>query len=283
MVRIMHPKALKVSDIPPECVDLIRKWESCQLAAYLDPIGIPSIGYGHTRGVSKADVVNRRTISPQDAERLLMEDLEDAVSILRNSVTVDLTPYQFGALVSFVYNVGGGRKASPGDPGKDGFVTLKNGAPSTMRRKLNSGDHDGAALEFHKWVYAGGQRLNGLVSRRAQEAALFCREVVDMPSPYPMPIPTPQPTPAPPNGPTSPPVLVDQPSSAPTRKWTYGAVGGGLAGLASFMLVVFWNSKFPEDQIPAEYVAALPSAITYIGVLATQYMTRNRATDIPPG
>jgi lysozyme len=270
---------LKAETIPMECVDMIKQWESLRLTAYPDPIGVPSIGYGHTRGVSKTDIANRRTITREEAEALLLEDLEEAVSILRNSVTVDLTPYQFGALVSFVYNVGGGRKASPGDPGKDGFVTLKNGAPSTMRRKLNEGDYAGAALEFNKWVYAGGKRLNGLVSRRAQEAAMFCREGHEMPTqPH---IPTPQPIPAASRPAVE--VLVNQPSSAPTRKWTYGAVGGGLAGLFSFVLVVFWNTKFPEDQIPAEYVAALPSAFTYIGVLATQYMTKNRATDIPPG
>lgn len=276
----MHPRDIKAELIPAECIDMIRQWESLRLTAYPDPIGVPSIGYGHTRGVTKADITNRRTITLEEAEALLLEDLEDAVSILRNSVTVDLNPYQFGALVSFVYNVGGGRRSSSGDRGKDGFVTLKNGAPSTLRRKLNSGDYAGAALEFHKWVYAGGQRLNGLVSRRAQEAAMFCREVVDMPTPTHPPSPKPQPIPAPSHGSTA---LVDQPSAAPTRKWTYGAVGGGVAGLLSFVLVVFWNSKFPNDQIPAEYVAALPSAFTYIGVLATQYMTRNRATDIPPG
>ena len=264
---------------------MIRQWESLKLTAYPDPTGIPSIGYGHTRGVTKADIASRRTITEQEAESLLLEDLEEAVSILRNSVTVDLNPYQFGALASFVYNVGGGRRASSGDPGKDGFVTLKNGAPSTMRRKLNEGDYAGAALEFNKWVYAGGKRLSGLVSRRAQEAAMFCREAVDMPTPYQPPIASRNPPPGPSHEPPRPTgtVLVDQPSSAPTRKWTYGAVGGGITGLISFVLVVFWNTKFPEDQIPAEYVAALPSAFTYVGVLATQYMTRNRATDIPPG
>ena len=137
---LIPPKDLNTELIPPECIDMIRQWESLELTAYPDPTGIPSIGYGHTRGVTKADIANRRTITAQEAERFLLEDLEEAVGILRNSVTVDLTPYQLGALASFVYNVGGGRKASPGDPGKDGFVTLKNGSPSTMRRKLNEGE-----------------------------------------------------------------------------------------------------------------------------------------------
>jgi GH24 family phage-related lysozyme (muramidase) len=229
--------------------------------------------------VTKQDIANQRTITNHEAEAFLRQDLEDAVSILRNSVDIELNPYQFGVLVSFVYNVGGGRRASPGDPGKDGFVTLTNGAPSTLRRKINMGDYAGAALEFHKWVYAAGKRLDGLVSRRAEEAALFCREAsVTAPQPT-------QPVPMPPTAPPSPPVtvLVNQPSAAPTRKWTYGAIGGGITGLISFMFVVWWNTRFPEDQIPPEYVAALPTSLTYLGILITQYMTKNKATDIPPG
>jgi hypothetical protein len=49
------------------------------------------------------------------------------------------------------------------------------------------------------------------------------------------------------------------------------------------MVVVYWNTKFPENQLPAEYVAALPTFLTYVGVLFTQYMTKNRSTDVPPG
>ena len=304
----MRPSEFTATAIPPECIDLIRRWESLELIAYPDPTGIPSIGYGHTRGVTKADITNRRSITRQEAENLLLQDIEEAVSILRNSVAVDLNPYQLGALASFVYNVGGGRKASSGDPGKDGFVVLKNGSPSTLRRKVNAGDFAGAALEFHKWVHAGGKRLNGLVSRRAEEAALFCRDASGVPMTDHQPVPQspPQPQTYPPSYPSQPypppyqpppqppyyppyypsnsqtPPLVDQPSGKPTRKWTMGAIGGGVAGALTFMVVVFWNTKFPEDQIPAEYVTAISSLFTYIGVLATQYMVRNRATDIPP-
>lgn len=176
------------------------------------------------------------------------------------------------AIVSFIYNVGHGRKATETDKGKDGFVILKNGSPSTMRRKLNEGDYNGAVLEFPKWIRAGGVVLNGLVSRRTQEAALFTREYVVNTSPQPEPTP-----------PKVDPPLVSQPTSRPTRKWKYGALGGGMVGLISFMVVVYWNTKFPENQLPAEYVAALPTFLTYVGVLFTQYMTKNRSTDVPPG
>jgi len=71
-------------------------------------------------------------------------------------VKVPLKQHQFDALVSFAYNVGGGNLRS-----------------STLLRKLNAGDYDGAALEFHKWNRSNGKVLPGLVRRRAAEALLF--------------------------------------------------------------------------------------------------------------
>jgi len=64
--------------------------------------------------------------------------------------------HQFDALVSFAYNVGIGNLKS-----------------STLLRKLNAGDYDGAALEFHRWKRSNGRVLPGLVRRRAAEALLF--------------------------------------------------------------------------------------------------------------
>ena len=71
-------------------------------------------------------------------------------------INVPLTENQFGALVSFTYNVGSG-----------------NLKASTLRQKLNRGDYAGAADEFPKWRRAGGKILRGLVRRRAAERALF--------------------------------------------------------------------------------------------------------------
>ena len=65
---------------------------------------------------------------------------------------VELPEPTRAALASFVYNVGAG-----------------NFARSTLLRKLNQGDLRGACHELSRWVYAGGKRLNGLVSRRATE------------------------------------------------------------------------------------------------------------------
>ncbi|AWK90339.1 lysozyme (modular protein) (plasmid) [Azospirillum thermophilum] len=152
----------------PLILPLIKESESLKLTAYLCPAGVPTIGYGHTGGVQLGD-----RITPARAEELLQTDLAEAAAIVDRAVTVPLTPGQYGALVSFVFNVGAGRAASGKDPGKDGFVQLRNGKPSTMRVKLNRGDFDGAAAEFGKWIKGGGRVLPGLVKRRQAERALF--------------------------------------------------------------------------------------------------------------
>jgi lysozyme len=85
---------------------------------------------------------------------------------------VPLKQHQFDALVSFAYNVGVGNLRS-----------------STLLRKLNAGDYDGAALEFHRWNRSKGKVLPGLVRRRAAEALLF-QNIADLDfdgNPDPMP------------------------------------------------------------------------------------------------
>jgi lysozyme len=154
-------------------VVLAKSSEGLRLMAYPDPgtRGAPwTIGYGSTVGVKEGDV-----ITLDQAEARLDRDLLGAAAVVNRAVTVDLTQGQFDALTDFVFNVGPGRKADPskGDPGRDGFVVLKNGKPSTMLRKLNAGDYTGAAAEFPKWTKAAGRELPGLVIRRAKERAMF--------------------------------------------------------------------------------------------------------------
>lgn len=154
-------------------VILAKASEGLRLVAYPDPGsgGDPwTIGYGSTLGVSRGD-----TITLDQAEARLERDLANAAAIVNAAVKVPVTQGQFDACSDFVLNVGPGRKANPakGDPGKDGFVVLKNGQPSTLLRKINAGDFAGAAAEFPKWTKAAGRELAGLVTRRAKERALF--------------------------------------------------------------------------------------------------------------
>lgn len=137
-------------------LDLVKKFEGLVLRAYRDPVGIWTIGYGHTGPeVGPGDV-----ISKAEAEALLKKDLMKFEKSVRNLVKVPLNSNQFSALVSFTFNVGSGAFAQ-----------------STMLSLLNQRDYQGAANQFSRWVYGGGQVLPGLVRRRNEERALFLTKV----------------------------------------------------------------------------------------------------------
>ena len=147
----------------PECYDLIKRFESCRLTAYLDERGIPTIGWGHTG----PEVHLGMTISQDIADALLLKDVTHAADAVNRAVTAPVTQGQYDAFVSLAYNIG------PGSDKKDGIIRLKNGNPSTFLRKLNAGDSLGAAQAMLAWVHAGDHVSNGLVRRRAAEQSLF--------------------------------------------------------------------------------------------------------------
>jgi lysozyme len=133
------------------CISLVKASEGCQLTAYRCPAGVWTIGYGHTKGVRQG-----QTITQDEADALLHEDLDDAAAQVRGMVTVPLTQGQFDALCDFVFNLGSGR--------------LRD---STLLRLLNQGRYQEAAAQFRFWVLSSGKTLPGLVTRRAAERALF--------------------------------------------------------------------------------------------------------------
>jgi len=126
--------------------------EGLRLKAYKCPAGKWTIGYGHTG----PDVRPDSFITEQDAERLLNDDLQEAIGAVNRLVRVVLTSNQFSALVCFVYNVGAGAFEK-----------------STMRRLLNEGRYGDAANEFLRWDKVKGVQVRGLTSRRRAEKALF--------------------------------------------------------------------------------------------------------------
>lgn len=150
---------------------LIKSFESCKLVSYKPLPSDPwTIGWGHTG----AGVHFGLTITQEKADQLFEKDLAEACRIVEAAVRHPLTDNQFAALVSFVYNVGAGRKAVAGiDRGKDGFVTLRNGNPSTLLRRVNAGQLQAAADQFLKWTLSAGQVVEGLKNRRAAERKLF--------------------------------------------------------------------------------------------------------------
>ncbi|EOH4135354.1 lysozyme [Pseudomonas aeruginosa] len=132
-------------------IDLIKSFEGLRLSAYQDSVGVWTIGYGTTRGVTPY-----MTITVEQAERMLANDIQRFEPELDKLVKVPLNQNQWDALMSFVYNLGSANLAS-----------------STLLKLLNKGDYRGAADQFPRWVNAGGKRLEGLVKRRAAERALF--------------------------------------------------------------------------------------------------------------
>ncbi|MBH8916633.1 lysozyme [Pseudomonas aeruginosa] len=132
-------------------IDLIKSFEGLRLSAYQDSVGVWTIGYGTTRGVTPY-----MTITVEQAERMLANDIQRFEPELDKLVKVPLNQNQWDALMSFVYNLGSANLAS-----------------STLLKLLNKGDYRGAADQFPRWVNAGGKRLEGLVKRRTAERALF--------------------------------------------------------------------------------------------------------------
>lgn len=144
---------MKISD---DGMALIKRFEGLRLQAYQDSVGVWTIGYGWTRPIAGRKVGAGMTIDAATAERLLVRGVAQFEQGVERRVAVTITQGQFDALVSFAYNLG--------------LRALEN---STLLRRLNAGDRQGAADEFGRWVNAGGARLDGLVARRAAERALF--------------------------------------------------------------------------------------------------------------
>lgn len=138
-------------------VDLIKEFEGFSADAYADPIGVVTIGYG-TIKINGRPVTLGMKCTKAQAEQYLRDDLsvfEDAINRL---VKVPLNQNQFDALACFTYNLG-----------------ETNLGKSTLLKRLNAGDYNGAANEFLKWNRAGGTVLNGLVRRRERERELFLK------------------------------------------------------------------------------------------------------------
>ena len=139
---------------------IIQGFESFSASRYPDPPGSGkfSIGWGHQIQPGDPDQYSDPNfILPRDeGDQLLRQDMAASYAAVTDNVTVDLTPNQAAALISFVYNVGVGAFEQ-----------------STMLSLLNQGDFDGAAAQFPSWIHSGGLVSNALVSRRNQEQELF--------------------------------------------------------------------------------------------------------------
>lgn len=132
-------------------IAFIKKAEGCRLTAYQDEAGVWTIGYGHTEGVKRGDVISMR-----QAEEFLVNDLAKFEAIA-DKVRCVTTQGRYDAVVDFLYNCG-----------------PANFNSSTLKRYIESGMPTWQVQEeFLRWVYSRKKKLGGLVSRRIWEAARF--------------------------------------------------------------------------------------------------------------
>jgi lysozyme len=136
-------------------LDLIKRFEGFSPTIYICPAGYPTIGYGHVVKPQEREQF-AGGITKNQAEDLLRQDVQIAERAVLRLINVPLTDGQFDALVSFTFNLGAG--------------ALQR---STLRRKVNRGDHAAVPAELRKWVWAGGRKLEGLVRRREAESRLY--------------------------------------------------------------------------------------------------------------
>ncbi|PPR00136.1 hypothetical protein CVT24_008938 [Panaeolus cyanescens] len=142
-------------------VSAIKGFEGFVASPAPDPIGLPTVGYGHKcRNTGCTEVPYSFPLSTSTASSLLSSDLVQFQNCVTNAIAsaVRLNANQYGALVSWTFNVG-----------------CSNMSSSTLIRRLNNKEDPNtvAAQELPKWNLANGQVLPGLVTRRAAEVRLF--------------------------------------------------------------------------------------------------------------
>lgn len=147
--------------ISSDGIELVKHFEGLYLNAYLDSVGVATIGFGRIKYDDGSPVKIGDTCTEQDALRWLAEDLEkDGAHYVKAWVKVPLTQGQFDALVSFTFNRGAGRL-------REKLVGL-----------LNSKEYPQAAETLLQYDYAGSppRTLPGLTRRRKAERAMFLGE-----------------------------------------------------------------------------------------------------------
>lgn len=146
-----------------EALDLLRNYEKFSPTVYPDKGGVATIGYGMTKyEVPGLTLQSTNEFTEPQAAQMLEDRVENKfIPKVKELVKVPLNTNQLGALASFMFNVG--------EP---------NFTASTMRKKLNAGDYEGALNEFPRWNKVRNKKgeaepSEGLTDRREAEMALF--------------------------------------------------------------------------------------------------------------
>ena len=137
------------------CVTCVAGFEGLRTAAYADPIGIPTICFGETKGVTLG-----QRASVDQCKGMLADSLAIADQGVSSCVRTYLPDERRAAFVSMTYNIGVGNFCS-----------------SSLVRKVNVGDVRGACDEMLRWNRAGGVVLPGLTKRRAAEREMCLKGI----------------------------------------------------------------------------------------------------------
>lgn len=134
-------------------LNTIKQLEGLSLVPYMEPVSRKlHIGYGHVITNTHA----HKPINLAQAHQLLLQDLKPVEKMIAKHVKVPLNHNQYDALVSFTHNVGVGALQK-----------------STLLKKLNEKDYQGASAQLVRWTKVNKRVVLGLVNRRVVEKALF--------------------------------------------------------------------------------------------------------------
>lgn len=133
-------------------ITCIKEFEQFRAEVYKDAGGLDTIGWGHL--IKTGEQFEK--ITEIEADAILVCDIKIAEKAVEDLVTVPLSQWQYDALVSFAFNVGRG-----------------NLEKSTLLKCLLKEKYALAANEFMRWIYAGGNKMAGLMARRRCEKIIF--------------------------------------------------------------------------------------------------------------
>ena len=148
--------------------NLIKKFEGFELSEYKCSAGRRTVGYGHlvvrndrvldrVLGKKRGELVS---ISELEAEDVLCLDIRKCEAVLYDNIKAPISQNEFDALISFVFNLGGG-----------------NFKASTLLKSLNDGEYLAAADQLLRWCHVGKNVSQGLLKRRFVEYCLMLGEI----------------------------------------------------------------------------------------------------------
>lgn len=157
-------------DVLELCAEIAKPFEGLhklvkdKVYAYHDPVGYPTIGYGHLLNKNAwSDLSGFEILNIQGAEKLLESDMKHSAmrAITLSPVLLEeQNLYRWAAISDFVFNCGDG-----------------NYKVSTLKKRIDEEDWEEASLQILKWDKAGGKKLAGLTKRREAESALLLKEL----------------------------------------------------------------------------------------------------------